>query len=378
MKNKKITILMLHLQFGGIEKQTITFANELSKKYEVEIISAYSMNLKPAYEINKNIKIKYLINGAPNRNEFKEAFKSKNIIKTFKEGLKSIKILYLKNSLMIKEVKKLKCDFAFSTRIEYANMLSKYAPKGITTLTEEHLHNDSNKYVKKIRKSFRNLDYLITIGKGSTENYSKWLMDNKKIKIIEIPNILEHVSEETSKLETNNIVSVGRLHPVKDFTTLVKVFELVQNKIETAKLTIVGGGDELGDLEKLIDTLKLKDKIVITGMVSKEKVEEYMLNSSIYVMTSLTECFPMVLLEASSVGVPLISFDVPVGPKAIINNGENGYLIEDRNIDKMAEKIIELLNNKKELKRLGENAQKNSYKYLPENIMEKWYEIFDK
>lgn len=378
MKNKKVTILMLHLQFGGIEKQTITFANELSKKYEVEIISAYSMNLKPAYEINKNIKIKYLINGAPNRNEFKEAFKSKNIIKTFKEGLKSIKILYLKNSLMIKEVKKLKCDFAFSTRIEYANMLSKYAPKGITTLTEEHLHNDSNKYVKKIRKSFRNLDYLITIGKGSTENYSKWLMDNKKIKIIEIPNILEHVSEETSKLETNNIVSVGRLHPVKDFTTLVKVFELVQNKIETAKLTIVGGGDELGDLEKLIDTLKLKDKIVITGMVSKEKVEEYMLNSSIYVMTSLTECFPMVLLEASSVGVPLISFDVPVGPKAIINNGENGYLIEDRNIDKMAEKIIELLNNKKELKRLGENAQKNSYKYLPENIMEKWYEIFDK
>ncbi len=52
-----------------------------------------------------------------------------------------------------------------------------------------------------------------------------------------------------------------------------------------------------------------------------------MLNSDIYVMTSLTECFPMVLLEASSVGLPLISFDVPVGPKAIIQNGENGYLI---------------------------------------------------
>ena len=77
---KKITLLLLHLQFGGIEKQTITFANELSKKYDVEIISAYSMKTKPAYEVNENIKIKYLIDDAPNRNEFKEAVKNKKII----------------------------------------------------------------------------------------------------------------------------------------------------------------------------------------------------------------------------------------------------------------------------------------------------------
>lgn len=378
MDRKKITLLLLHLQFGGIEKQTITFANELSKKYEVEIISAYSMKLEPAYEVNENIRIKYLIDDAPNRNEFKEAVQKRKIIKIFKEGLKAIKILYLKNYLMIKEIKKLNCDFAFSTRIEYANMLSKYAPKGIITMTEEHLHDDSDKYVKKIKKSFKNLDYLITIGKGSTENYSKWLSQNKKIKIVEIPNILENVSEMSSNLDTNNIVSVGRLHPVKDFGTLIKVFDIVQKEIKDAKLTIVGGGDELNNLENLINKLGLKDKITITGMVNKEKVEEYMLNSSVYVMTSLTECFPMVLLEASSVGLPLISFDVPVGPKAIIENAENGYLIENRNIEKMAQKTIQLLNDKEELRRLGKNAKESSYKYLPEDVMKKWYEIFDK
>lgn len=378
MDRKKITLLLLHLQFGGIEKQTITFANELSKKYEVEIISVYSMKAEPAYKVNGNIKIKYLIDDAPNRNEFKEAVQKRNIVKIFKEGLKSVKILYLKNYLMIKEIKKLNCDFAFSTRIEYANMLSKYAPKGIITITEEHLHDDSDKYIRKIRRSFKNLDYLITIGKGSTENYSKWLVDNKKIKIVEIPNILENVSEMSSNLDTNNIVSVGRLHPVKDFGTLIKVFDIVQKEIKDAKLTIVGGGDELNNLENLINKLGLKDKITITGMVNKEKVEEYMLNSSVYVMTSLTECFPMVLLEASSVGLPLISFDIPVGPKAIIENGENGYLIENRNIEEMAKKVVEVLNDKENLRRLGKNAKESSYKFLPENVMEKWYEIFDK
>ena len=73
---KKITILLLHMQYGGIEKQTISFANELCKKYDVEIISAYSMKKKPAYEVNKKIKIKYLIDDAPNRAEFKNAIKS--------------------------------------------------------------------------------------------------------------------------------------------------------------------------------------------------------------------------------------------------------------------------------------------------------------
>lgn len=394
---KKITLLLLHLQFGGIEKQTITFANELSKKYDVEIISAYSMKTKPAYEVNENIKIKYLIDDAPNRNEFKEAVKNKNLLQIFKEGLKSIKILYLKNHLMIKEIKKLKTDFVFSTRIEYANMLSKYAPKDVITMTEEHLHNDTEKYIKKVKKSFRNLDYLITIGSGSTENYTKWLSENEKIKIVEIPNILEEVPNVEAKLDTYNMVAVGRLHPVKNFPALIEVFNLVQKEIDEATLTIVGGGDELDNLNTLIDDLKLKEKVQITGMVGKEEVQKNMLKSDIYVMTSLTECFPMVLLEASSVGLPLISFDVPVGPKAIIQNGENGYLIEkhsiensniknnnieissieNNSIDKMAEKIIELFKNREELKRLGKNAKQSSYQYLPEQVMKKWYEIFD-
>lgn len=375
---KKIVLLLLHLQHGGIEKQTITFANELSKKYDVEIISTYSMRKTPAYDVNPNIHIKYLMDDAPNRDEFKSAVKSKNLKNIIKEGVKAVKILYLKKALMKKEIKNLKCDFVFSTRLEYANLLSKYSPKGIITITEEHLHDDSEKYVKKVKNSLRNVDYLITIGKGSTENYSKWLSENKRIKIVEIPNILERVPEENAKLDNNNIVSVGRLHPVKDFETLIKVFDIVQKEIKDAKLTIVGGGDEYEKLNNLVENLNLEDKVKITGMVNKEEVEKNLLNSSLYVMTSLTECFPMVLLEASSVGLPLISFDVPVGPKAIIKEGYNGYLIENRNIEKMANKIIEALRDRENLKTLGGNSKKESYNYLPENVMKKWYEIFDK
>ena len=100
---KKIKILMLHLNHGGVEKQTITMANALSSDYEIEIISFYKMAEKPSYLINKDIKIKYLYDGKPNRVEFKNYLKERKLFKAFKEGLKSIKILYLKVSLIIWE-----------------------------------------------------------------------------------------------------------------------------------------------------------------------------------------------------------------------------------------------------------------------------------
>ncbi len=373
---KKITILMLHLLHGGIEKQTITLANELCDKYNVEIISTYSMKSEPAYPVDERIKIKYLIDDKPNRDEFKSCVSRKDIIGIFREGFKAFSILQKKKKLMIKEIKALDCDYVLSTRIEYAEMLSNHAPDGVVTVTQEHLHDDSPEYIERVKRSFRNLDYLVVLCEGSEKNHGEWLKDNKKIKLVRIPNILEDIPEDTAKLCGNNIVSVGRLHPVKDFPTLIKVFSKVQKRVPDSTLTIVGGGDEHDNLSRLAESLGVSHKVKITGMVSKEEVQKYMLSSDIYVMTSLTECFPMVLLEASSVGLPLVSFDVPVGPCAIIENGKNGYLIEDKKIDEMADKVVEMLADREKLCEMGKNAKIMAESYLPENIMPLWYDLF--
>jgi len=375
---KRIAILMLHLQHGGIEKQTITLANELSKKYEVEIISTYSMNCPPAYEINDRVKVTYLMDAHPNRKEIADAIKSKNIFKIAKEGFCALKILYLKKKLMQKAIKKLDCDFVLSTRVEYAEMLSACAPKGITTITQEHLHDDSKEYVARCQKAFRNLDYLAVICQGSEDNFARWLKDNEKIKIVRIPNILEAVPDKNAALQGNNLVTAGRLHPVKNFAGLIKVFALVAKQVPNATLTIVGGGEEEHSLASLVEELGLQDKVEFTGMVSKQEVEEHMLASDLFVMTSLTECFPMVLLEASSVGLPLISYDVPVGPKAIITQGENGYLVPFEDKEQMAEKIVKILKDNNLKAQLAKGSKANSYNYLPQNIVPMWEEIFDR
>lgn len=375
---KKITILLLHMQHGGIEKQTISLANALSEKYEVEIISTYSMLAEPAYNLSEKISVKYLINDRPNRAEIKSAIKRKNPFELFRQGIRALKILYLKRHLMIKQIKALNCDFVLSTRIEFAEMLSRYAPESTVTLTQEHLHNDSRRYVSRAVKAFNGLDYLVVLCDGSRENFSAWLRDNSKIKIVQIPNILESIPETSAELKGNSIVSSGRLYPVKNFETLIEVFSLVKREIPSATLTIVGGGVEYDRLSAQCRALGLEDSIKITGMVSADEVQSCMLSSDIYAMTSHTECFPMVLLEASAAGLPLVAFDVPVGPSAIINDGENGYLTEYNNKRQMADKIIYLLKNREALYAMGNAARQSAYRYTREKVMPLWYEIFDK
>ena len=373
---KKITILMLHLQHGGIEKQTITLANELCKHYDVEMICTYSMKTVPAYPVDQRVKIRYLIDDKPNREEIKAAIGSKNPLSMLKQGCKAAKILYLKKALMVRAIKALDCDYVLSTRLEFAQMLTDHAPKGIVTMTQEHLHDGSDKYISRAQKAFAGLDYLLVLCDGSRENFTRWLSDNKTIKIVQIPNILESIPAGSAALTGNRLVSAGRLHPVKNFEALIDVFALVRKEIPEATLTLVGGGDEYDRLRGQAEALGLTDAITFTGMVSADAVKQHMLASDIYVMTSHTECFPMVLLEASSVGLPLVAFDVPVGPRSIIQNGENGYLADYENKQQMAERIIGMLQDREALQQLGANAKAMSQQYLAENIMPQWHQLF--
>lgn len=373
---KKITILMLHLQHGGIEKQTITLANELCKHYEVEMICTYSMKTVPAYPVDQRVKIRYLMDDKPNRDEIKAAIGSKNPLSMLKQGCKAAKILYLKKALMIKAIKALKTDYVLSTRLEFAQMLTDHAPKGIVTMTQEHLHDGSDKYIARAQKAFAGLDYLLVLCDWSRENFTRWLSDNKKIKIVQIPNILESIPTETAALAGNRLVSAGRLHPVKNFETLLDVLALVRKEIPDATLTLVGGGEEYDRLQTQAKALGIENAVTFTGMVGADAVKQNMLDSDLYVMTSHTECFPMVLLEASSVGLPLVSFNVPVGPRSIIQNGENGYLVDYENKQQMADRIVGILRDRNALQKMGSNAKVMSQQYLAENIMPLWHQLF--
>ena len=105
-------------------------------------------------------------------------------------------------------------------------------------------------------------------------------------------------------------------------------------------------------------------------------IQEKYQDASIYVLTSRSEGFGMVLIEAMVCGVPCIAFDCPSGPKDIISNHKDGILVENGNIEGFAKALIELIENKERRKQMGALAKENVTRYLPENVMPLWDELF--
>lgn len=378
-KKTKISIIALHLGFGGVENSISSLANMLCNYYDVEIISTYKLLDKPAFELNPKIKVKYLIESlVPNRAELTAALKSGNIINIIKEANKSIKILYLKKYKLIKEIKTINSDVIISTRDIHNKWVGKYAKNGIIKIAEEHNHhNNNNKYINKILKSLKNIDYLLPVSKELTEFYREKLK-NTKTQVIYIPHVLEVFPDEVSNLEAQNIISVGRLSKEKGFSDLIKVFKKLHIKNNKCKLRIIGDGSERESLNSIISEENLSDYIELCGFKNKNELSKLMLDSSLYLMTSYTESFGLVLLEAESYGIPIIAFDSAQGAKEIIKDGENGFLVSQRNIDEMAHKSYVLLNDLDLRKKLGQTGRKYSEFYKKENIQKMWIDFIDK
>lgn len=373
---KKIIILTLHLKHGGIQKQITTLANVLCNDYNIEIVSVYRYN-NIAYKLDNRIKIKYLISSGPTKKEFLEVLKKCKFLKVLTEGWKNFKVIAVRDQKIKSYIKDLDCDLIISDRLSIAKILGKYGSKDIVKCTQEHNHIDTPKYTKKVQKNMKHLDCLIVMSSQASDNYRGWLKGNKKIKIVTIPNILSKIPQETSSSLGKKLIAVGRLDPVKRFDILLDVFKMVLEKHSDATLTIVGGGIEEARLKNKAKKLKIDGKVTFTGMIDFKKVESKMLESSIYLMTSKTECFPMVLLEANACGIPTIAFDVPVGPRATIVPSKTGILVKEGELKKMSDEICKLLEDKKRLRIMSKNAKKHSYKFLANKIISQWISFIE-
>ena len=130
------------------------------------------MNEKPAFYIDPKVKITYLTDLKPNREEFKIALKNKQFIKAFKEGLKSLKILYLKRHTMINYIRNCDAKIQISSRVEIAVLLSLYKREKVITLTEEHCHHNNNqKYINRLSNACKGIDYLVCVSQELTNFY---------------------------------------------------------------------------------------------------------------------------------------------------------------------------------------------------------------
>ena len=378
MNMKKITIFSLHLGYGGVERCVVNLANLLCNEYQVEIVSTYKLDETPAFDINDKVSVTYLIDKyKPNREEWKNALKKLHFIKLIKETYKAIKILSLRKSKTIEAMKNCDSDIMISTRVLFNKWLGTYGKKKAYKIGWEHNHHHQDmEYANGVIHSCSNLDALVLVSDSLRSFYKKQMKEQGyKCKCVFIPNMLDNIPKTTSKLSEKRIISVGRLSKEKGFVDLIEIFKKFHEVCPEWHLDLVGDGSEKNKIVDHIYQYQLTESVTVHGYLKKKEIDELLKKSSLYVMTSYTESFGIVLIEAMSHGIPCLAFKSAEGANDLIKNNENGYLIENRNFEEMINKMKELATDKNKRLELGKNARNFSLNYSSDIVKKEWLKL---
>ena len=343
---------------GGLKVAT-SLANELSTMYEVHLLSMISTESN-FFSLKQSVRYQNL---------------SPKKISMSKNFLDAVKLLrnYLKEQNI---------DIVFGIGMSM-NSVGVASTLGLKTkfVSCDHTNSivDNDTKVKKVQRfvGAKFADKIITLTQEDRRNYIR-KYGIAEDKIAYIYNWKEDVlSNVTYNSESTKLVTVGRFDIQKGYDYLVQVAKKVLNEKSDWTWDIYGSGNK-GEVNKIRDLIienDLQDKLFIKGL-EKNQALIYG-DKAIYVMTSRYEGLPLVLLEAQQYNLPIVSFRCPTGPNEIVEDGVNGYLVECYDMDKLSEKLLELMEDEVLRQSFSEHAKDNLDKFNKDKILKQWLELIE-
>lgn len=190
-----------------------------------------------------------------------------------------------------------------------------------------------------------------------------------------IPNPLPFYPEIKGVIRQKRVIAIGRYFDEKGYDMLLQAWSKIEKADKEWSLDIYGDGNKTF-YDKIADELNLdKQRCRLNGRITD--VQSEYLNSSLFVCTSRFEGFGMGIIEAMACGLPVVAFDCLWGPRSIIRNGEDGVLVENGNVDKLAHVIISLIQSPGLISMMGQAARKNVRRFDIRIVADRWMRLFD-
>ena len=352
------TILILNGDMnrgGGTEKMTQVLSNILCEKYCVHVVSMQSCTI-PYYKPCEQV-----------------AFHSLAVPPGKYRMLKSFCLLY-------KLVKILKVDVIINVDV-FLSIYSiplKFFSNDVRVISWEQfsIENDMGLSWANTLRSFalKYSDYYVCLTEGDLQAFKSRFRFKTPIMFIHNPN-----TEDSHNVKyccsSKKIVTVGNFYYSKGLDLAIEVAQKVLTMNPGWVWYIYGDGPEMNKIRKQVEDANLSNSVILAGRIS-DKSKMYC-DSAIYVLTSRTEGFGLVLLEAQGYHLPIVAFDVPYGPRSIISSGKNGYLIKPFNTNDMADAILRLINSNELRQSFSDHAQDDFEKFSLSIFSDKWISIIN-
>jgi glycosyltransferase involved in cell wall biosynthesis len=339
---------------GGTIRTTLTNAAYLAERGDVEVVSVYRTREHPFFAFAPCLRVRALHD---RRREGLLARLPSLLIHP--EDYAYPWCSLATDLALLRWLRSLRADVLVTTRPAFNLLAARLAPPDVATVGQEHLHSAAHRprLAADIRRHYRRLDALTVLTTHDERDYRALLAD-APTRVARIPNPLSPGEPAPADLTATTVVAAGRLNRQKGFDLLIAAFAIVAPSAPGWRLRIYGSGPERDRLQSQIDAAGLGDRVALMGRSSE--LGAALAEASIFALSSRFEGFGMVLAEAMSHGLPVISFDCPHGPHDILRGGRDGILVPPDDVDALAAALLELIADLDRRRALADAARRRS------------------
>ena len=372
----KVYIVIMHaFGMGGTIRTVLNLAGYLARDHEVEVISIFRRRADPFFPFPPGVTVTGLDDHTVRIGSFRARLR---------RLLRAIPSVFVHpedyafpgsslwtDLLLARKLRSLRQGILITTRPALNLIAAELAPPGVITVGQEHMNFQSHRrgLAADLTRRYPKLDALAVLTHDDFRDYGEVLASGSA-RIVLIPNALPELEGDPSPLSNPLVVAAGRLTPQKGFDRLIPAFARVVERRPDWKLRIYGAGPKLNRYRELIFEHELYNNVALMGR-AQELGREFS-KASVFALSSRFEGLPMVLLEAMSKRLPIVSFDCPTGPRQVITHGHDGLLVPNGDVEAFASALLELIEDDDKRQRLGTAAYETARRYDIEVIGRQW------
>ncbi len=373
----RVRILLTHAWgMGGTIRTTLNLAEQLADRHDVEILSLVRRRDAPFFPLPAGVAVTAIDDRrTPPAGLAKLARRLPSLLVHPDDFAYADATLWT-DLLLARRLRGLRGGALVATRPAYTLLAARLAPRDVVTVGQEHMNFHAHRpgLAREIRRRYRGLDALAVLTHGDLDDYGR-MLTGSATQVVRIPNAVPRLDGGRSPLDERVVVAAGRLNGQKGFDLLIDAWAAVAARHPDWQLRIYGRGSERAALQQRIFDRGLQERVLLMG--ATRRLGEALARGSLFVLSSRFEGFGMVIVEAMSRGLPVVSFDCPRGPGEIVEPGVDGLLVAPADVDGLAAALVELIDDPARRTRMAAAAVEKAAAYDVVAIGAEWEALLD-
>jgi glycosyltransferase involved in cell wall biosynthesis len=380
-QERKVYILIAGVYgLGGTVRAALNLAGHLAESRPVEIISVYRSRSEPFFgAFPPGVEVTALDDRRPEaasrglRGRVAGILRARRSVLLHPRDHRAEQFNLYGDVQLVRKLRKLN-GWLIGTRPALNLLAAELSPPGLVTIGQEQMHllNHPRSVREAIQRLYPRLDSMVVLTERDARNYRELV--GPALSLVRIPNTVRPLPGGRADLSQKTVLAAGRFARQKGYDLLLPAWTRVAEEHPDWRLRLCGSGAMKKQLKAQIRELELEDVVSFEGPAD---MAEAMSNASIFALSSRFEGFPLILLEAMSKGMAVVSFDCPTGPAEIIDDGRNGILVPAYDINAFAGALRTMIEDEELRRRCAAAAITTAEAYTMEAVGPRWETLLD-